>query len=201
MAPRYPSRAGGDRLPGGLSAGLRYPAAFSHGSAVGTEIGDGLGNGDGFRSIESNYVVMATGAYGKPRTVEFLGQGSYPGRVLHSYEYKTGAEFAGQRVLVIGFGNSACEIAIDLVEHGAVVSMAVRSAVGCHSKRYFRGAGGGVELIAAVFCRREWRMSSVVRWCMGCLAMSGRWACVGNRMVRWSRSCGKGMRRCWILVL
>lgn len=79
--------------------------------------------------FESNYVVMATGAYGKPRTVEFPGQGSYPGRVLHSYEYKTGAEFAGQRVLVAGFGNSACEIAIDLVEHGAVVSMAVRSAV------------------------------------------------------------------------
>jgi indole-3-pyruvate monooxygenase len=79
--------------------------------------------------FESNYVVMATGAYGKPRMVGFSGQESYPGRVLHSYEYRTGAEFIGQRVLVVGFGNSACEIAIDLVEQGAVVSMAVRSAV------------------------------------------------------------------------
>jgi indole-3-pyruvate monooxygenase len=80
-------------------------------------------------AFESNYVVLATGAYGKPRTVALAGQESFPGKVLHSYEYKTGTEFSGKRVLVIGFGNSACEIAIDLVEKGAAVSMAVRSAV------------------------------------------------------------------------
>jgi len=32
-------------------------------------------------------------------------------------------------VLVVGFGNSACEQALDLVEHGAEVHLAVRSAV------------------------------------------------------------------------
>jgi indole-3-pyruvate monooxygenase len=80
-------------------------------------------------SFESNFVVMATGAFGRPKTVALKGQESFPGRLLHSYEYKTGAEFAGQRVLVVGFGNSACEIAMDLAEQGAKVSMAVRSAV------------------------------------------------------------------------
>jgi indole-3-pyruvate monooxygenase len=79
--------------------------------------------------IESNFVVMATGAYGRPKAVAMVGQESFPGRLLHSYEYKTGAEFARQRVLVVGFGNSACEIAIDLVEQGAEVAMTVRSAV------------------------------------------------------------------------
>jgi cation diffusion facilitator CzcD-associated flavoprotein CzcO len=79
--------------------------------------------------IESDYVVMATGAYGKPRAVEFSGLEGYPGRVVHSFDYKTGADYAGQRVLVVGFGNSACEIAMDLDEHGAEVSMAVRSPV------------------------------------------------------------------------
>jgi hypothetical protein len=48
---------------------------------------------------------------------------------MHSYEYKTGSDFKGQNVLVIGFGNSACEIAIDLYEQGAIPSMAVRSPV------------------------------------------------------------------------
>jgi hypothetical protein len=48
---------------------------------------------------------------------------------LHSYGYKTGGDFNGQNVLVVGFGNSACEIAIDLYEQGAVPSMAVRSPV------------------------------------------------------------------------
>jgi thioredoxin reductase len=79
--------------------------------------------------FESRFVVMATGPYGKPRTIAFTGQESFPGRILHSYNYKTGADFRGQRVLVVGFGNSACEIAIDLVEQGAAPSIAVRSPV------------------------------------------------------------------------
>jgi indole-3-pyruvate monooxygenase len=79
--------------------------------------------------FESRFVVMATGLYGWPRTVAFAGQESFPGPVLHSYGYKTGADFRGRRVLVVGFGNSACEIAIDLIEQGAAASMAVRSPV------------------------------------------------------------------------
>jgi hypothetical protein len=79
--------------------------------------------------FESRFVVMATGPYGQPGTIAFTGQESFPGRLLHSYNYKTGADFRGRRVLVVGFGNSACEIAIDLVEQGATPSMAVRSPV------------------------------------------------------------------------
>jgi len=79
--------------------------------------------------FKSQYVVMATGAYGKPKTPAVKGQDTFPGVILHSYDYKTGADFRGQRVLVVGFGNSACEIAIDLVEQRASASMTVRSAV------------------------------------------------------------------------
>jgi len=79
--------------------------------------------------IRCRFLVMATGAYGQPRRVDFEGIESFPGPVLHSSEYKTGAVFAGQRVLVVGFGNSACEIAIDLYEQGAQPCMSVRGAV------------------------------------------------------------------------
>jgi len=79
--------------------------------------------------IESRYVVMATGMFGRPRGVGMVGEECFGGRIVHSYDYKTGVDFAAQRVLVVGFGNSAGEIAIDLVEQGAEVSMAVRSAV------------------------------------------------------------------------
>jgi cation diffusion facilitator CzcD-associated flavoprotein CzcO len=72
---------------------------------------------------------MATGAYGMPRQIEIRGMESFPGKILHSSEYKTGKDFEGQEVLVIGFGNSACEIALDLHEQGAFPSMSVRSAV------------------------------------------------------------------------
>lgn len=79
--------------------------------------------------IESKNVVMATGAFGEPKTVFFKGMETFPGKIIHSSEYKTGEDFKGQKVLVVGFGNSACEIAIDLFEQGAKPVMSVRSPV------------------------------------------------------------------------
>src|SRR4029079_19122278 len=61
--------------------------------------------------------------------IYFKGMETFPGKILHSYGYKTARDFTGQNVLVIGFGNSACEIAIDLYEQAAMPSMSVRSAV------------------------------------------------------------------------
>ena len=52
-----------------------------------------------------------------------------PGILIHSSRYRTGEDFKGKTVLVVGFGNSACEIAIDLWEQGANPVMAVRSPV------------------------------------------------------------------------
>jgi indole-3-pyruvate monooxygenase len=80
-------------------------------------------------SFKSKYLVMATGPYDKPKPIHFKGMEKFTGSILHSSQYKTGIEFKGQRVLVVGFGNSACEIAIDLFEQGAITSMSVRSAV------------------------------------------------------------------------
>jgi indole-3-pyruvate monooxygenase len=79
--------------------------------------------------FKSKYAIIATGPFAKPRPVSFKGMETFPGRILHSYGYKTGRDFKGQHVLVVGFGNSACEIAIDLYEQGAIPSMSVRSAV------------------------------------------------------------------------
>jgi indole-3-pyruvate monooxygenase len=80
-------------------------------------------------TYKSKYVIVATGPFGKPKPVRFKGMETFPGKILHSYGYKTGKDFKGQKVLVVGFGNSACEIAIDLFEQGATPSMSVRSAV------------------------------------------------------------------------
>lgn len=87
--------------------------------------------------IHSRFVVAATGAYGKARTFQCPGLESFPGPVLHSSQYQSGAAFKGQRVLVVGFGNSSGEIAIDLAEQGAIPTMAVRSAVNVIPKEVF----------------------------------------------------------------
>ena len=80
-------------------------------------------------TFKSKYLIMATGAFGNPKPISFEGMETFPGRILHSCEYRSGKDFKEQRVLVVGFGNSACEIAIDLYEQGAIPFMSVRSAV------------------------------------------------------------------------
>jgi len=77
----------------------------------------------------SRHVVLATGAARRPVRPTWPGQDTYRGTVLHSSEYRNGQAWRGRPVLVVGFGNSACEQAIDLVEHGARPHLAVRSAV------------------------------------------------------------------------
>ena len=47
---------------------------------------------------------------------------------MHSVTYANAAPYAGQRVLVVGAGNSGAEIATDLSEHGAAaVAISVRT--------------------------------------------------------------------------
>ena len=74
-------------------------------------------------------LVVATGNVRQPLLPAWHGLDSFHGRVMHSSEYRNGSAFKGQRVLVVGFGNSGGEIAIDLYEHGAKPGIAVRSAV------------------------------------------------------------------------
>jgi Flavin-binding monooxygenase-like len=56
-------------------------------------------------------LVVANGHHWKPRWPEYPG--SFSGRWLHSHQFKRAAPFAGQRVLVIGGGNSACDVAVE----------------------------------------------------------------------------------------
>jgi cation diffusion facilitator CzcD-associated flavoprotein CzcO len=81
------------------------------------------------REWTSRAVVVATGAAREPVRPVWPGLESYDGEVLHSSEYRNGRPWAGRTVLVVGFGNSACEQAIDLVESGAAAHLSVRSAV------------------------------------------------------------------------
>jgi cation diffusion facilitator CzcD-associated flavoprotein CzcO len=72
--------------------------------------------------------VIATGQYRQPFMPPWRGRDAYAGRLTHSVEYANAAPYAGQRVLVVGAGNSGAEIATDLAEHGAAaVAISVRT--------------------------------------------------------------------------
>lgn len=83
----------------------------------------------GGRQISANHVVVATGANRQPHAPKLPGEDVFQGRLLHSRSYRNAAPFVGQRVLVVGMGNTGAEIALDLVEHGVRAAISVRSPV------------------------------------------------------------------------
>jgi cation diffusion facilitator CzcD-associated flavoprotein CzcO len=91
----------------------------------------------------SRHVVVATGRSAVPYVPRWRGQERFRGRILHSSEYRNGESFEGCSVLVVGFGNSGGEIAIDLHELGARVAMAVRGPVNIIPREVF-----GVPILA-----------------------------------------------------
>jgi cation diffusion facilitator CzcD-associated flavoprotein CzcO len=74
-------------------------------------------------------VVIATGRARVPVRPSWPDMDQYRGEILHSSEYRNGVPWRARPVLVVGFGNSACEQALDLVENGAEVHLAARSPV------------------------------------------------------------------------
>lgn len=78
---------------------------------------------------ESQQAVIATGYTRQPNIPHWEGQETFTGEILHSSQYKDGTKYYEQQVLVVGFGNSACEIAMDLYAFDALTTMSVRNPV------------------------------------------------------------------------
>ncbi|TGK18632.1 NAD(P)/FAD-dependent oxidoreductase [Leptospira fluminis] len=58
-------------------------------------------------------VICASGITWSPNVPKFPGQDTFKGEILHSVKYKELSLFRGKRVLVVGAGNSGCDIACD----------------------------------------------------------------------------------------
>lgn len=84
----------------------------------------------GQHRVECGHVVVASGMHWDPLLPPAVdGADTFPGRQLHSADYTAPGEFAGQRVVVVGLGNSACDIAVDLSRVAAQTTLSVRRGV------------------------------------------------------------------------
>lgn len=83
-------------------------------------------------------VVAATGGFGRPHRPDLPGLGSFTGRVLHVTDYRTPEPFADQRVVVVGAGNSAVQVAAELAGR-ARVTLASRAPVTWFRQRPLAG--------------------------------------------------------------
>jgi cation diffusion facilitator CzcD-associated flavoprotein CzcO len=80
-------------------------------------------------ALRAPVVVVATGWADFPYRPSWPGQEQFQGTIIHSSAYRNPLPYARQRVLVVGFGNSGGEIALDLAESGVEVALAVRGPV------------------------------------------------------------------------
>ncbi|MEN9951947.1 MAG: hypothetical protein RLZZ520_215 [Bacteroidota bacterium] len=69
-------------------------------------------------------LAVCNGHHWLPRMPQYTGQ--FDGEFIHSHEVKKFSRFAGKRVLVIGGGNSACDVAVESSRVAAAVDMSWR---------------------------------------------------------------------------
>ncbi len=129
--PRYPSRA--DMV--------AYLEAYAAHFAIAPRVNEAVRrvsaapSDEGFvvESARATYraraVVVATGYNRVANPQRLPDQERFRGALLHATQYRAGDAFAGQRVLVVGAGNTGAELALDLAERGAKPTLAVRAPV------------------------------------------------------------------------
>ncbi|GAA1908754.1 NAD(P)/FAD-dependent oxidoreductase [Arthrobacter gandavensis] len=78
-------------------------------------------------TLRPQQLVFALGVSGYPNVPEFEGANAFLGEQYHSSKYPGGGDQTGKKALIIGSNNSAHDIAADLWEHGADVTMLQRS--------------------------------------------------------------------------
>ena len=78
-------------------------------------------------TLKPKQLVIATGMSGFPEIPEFPGAERFKGKQHHSSQHRGGEGWAGKKCVVVGSNNSAHDIAADLWEHGADVTLLPRS--------------------------------------------------------------------------
>jgi cation diffusion facilitator CzcD-associated flavoprotein CzcO len=78
-------------------------------------------------SLAAPAIVVATGILACPVTPRLDGQDRFRGSIRHAVEYRRPDGYAGRSVLVVGCGNTAGDIATELAEAEADVTVSVRT--------------------------------------------------------------------------
>jgi len=79
-------------------------------------------------TLRTRGLVAATGSFGNPHMPELPGQAGFTGRLLHVASYRSPYEHSGERIIVVGAGNSAVQVGYELSQV-ATVSLATRHPV------------------------------------------------------------------------
>ncbi|KAM5341864.1 hypothetical protein ACJ41O_014895 [Fusarium nematophilum] len=83
---------------------------------------------DGDRKLSFDKVIIGNGCESVPVWPPMPGRDKFKGHVLHSQSYRSykAQGLQGKRVMVVGIGNTACEIALSLCKHASETYQAYR---------------------------------------------------------------------------
>ena len=88
-------------------------------------------SGDGFNlmarnkknnTYENNYfdkVIVANGHFSVPFVPEYDGMDSFPGRIMHSHDFRDAEEFREKNVVILGSSYSAEDVSLQCYKYGA----------------------------------------------------------------------------------
>ena len=88
-------------------------------------------SGDGFNlmarnkknnTYENNYfdkVIVANGHFSVPFVPEYDGMDSFPGRIMHSHDFRDAEEFRDKNVVILGSSYSAEDVSLQCYKYGA----------------------------------------------------------------------------------
>ena len=75
-------------------------------------------------SKDFDYLIIANGHHWSPRIPKF--EGNFSGELMHSHQFKNNEYFKNKSVLVVGGGNSACDIAVEVSRVAKKTSISMR---------------------------------------------------------------------------
>ncbi|MBR9841610.1 MAG: NAD(P)-binding domain-containing protein [Rhodobacteraceae bacterium] len=111
----------------GLREHYRFNAEVTRLEPLG---GDGEGWRVAWRDEEGDHeaiyagVLIANGTLSEPNMPVF--KGAFDGELIHASQYRYPSQFDGKRVLVVGAGNSGCDIAVDAIHHATRTDISMR---------------------------------------------------------------------------
>lgn len=112
----------------GLKKGFLFNTEVLKAAPLG---GDGEGwqvswkTADGMKeSAEFAGILIANGTLSEPNFPRFKGE--FTGELIHSSDYRDPRQFTDKRVLIVGAGNSGCDIAVDAIHHAKSCDISMR---------------------------------------------------------------------------
>ena len=139
----------------GLGSRIRFGTAVTEARPLGAG-GWEVTTSDGERRAYDG-VIVANGHLWDPFVPAYPGE--FTGRVLHSGRYRTTDDIEGERVLVVGAGNSGCDLAVDAAQAGRETHISVRNGLVFQPKTLYGRPRSELPLLARLPVRAQERVT------------------------------------------